>query len=150
VLTSPTKASCEKNWIPIPGTDSLVYRWSPLEIGHLEDTQFVTDTTYAMPWFFQHLRGSACPVRVGADLLFLVHYVEYTQPRKYYHCVVALDAATYKPLRISLPFVFANQGIEYCLGVSLVGTSLECLFSSWDDNPRSVTLPIASLRWLDI
>jgi hypothetical protein len=36
VLESPTNAECEKNWIPIPETDSIVYRWSPLEIGHLE------------------------------------------------------------------------------------------------------------------
>lgn len=150
VIASPTNASCEKNWIPIPGTDSIVYRWSPLEIGHLDGTEFVVDVDFAMPWFFQHIRGSACPVQVGSELLFLVHYVEYTQPRKYYHCVVALDAVDYIPQRISLPFVFATHGIEYCIGVSLVGTALECLVSSWDDNPRSVTLPIASLRWLDI
>ena len=148
VVESPQNAECEKNWIPIPGTDDIVYRWSPLEIGQLKGSQLDITTTHETPWFFQHLRGSAAPVRIGTDLLCLVHFVEYTQPRKYYHCVVALDATTYKPLRISLPFVFAASGIEYCIGVSLVGTSLDCTFSSWDDNPRCTTIPIASLQWI--
>lgn len=150
VLESPTNAECEKNWIPIPGTDSIVYRWSPLEIGHLEGSRFVVDTTRETPWFFKHLRGSATPVRIGNDLLFLVHYVEYSQPRKYYHCVVTLSADDYQVRRISLPFVFAAHGIEYCIGVSLVGVALECVVSSWDDNPRTVLLPIHALQWLNV
>jgi hypothetical protein len=150
VLESPTNAECEKNWIPIPGTDSIVYRWSPLEVGHLEGSRFVVDTTRETPWFFKHLRGSATPVRIGNDLLFLVHYVEYSQPRKYYHCVVTLSAETYQVRRISLPFVFAAHGIEYCIGVSLSGLGLECVVSSWDDNPRTVTLPIHALQWLNV
>jgi glycosyltransferase involved in cell wall biosynthesis len=148
VLESPQSAECEKNWIPVPGTDDIVYRWSPLEIGQLDGSRLAITTTHETPWFFQHLRGSAAPVRIANDLLCLVHFVEYTQPRKYYHCVVTLDATTYKPLRISLPFVFAASGIEYCIGVSLVGTSLECTFSSWDDNPRCTTIPISSLQWI--
>jgi glycosyltransferase involved in cell wall biosynthesis len=148
VLESPQNAECEKNWIPIPDTDSIIYRWSPLEIGHLEGSRLVIDSTQTTPWFFQHLRGSAAPVKLANDLLCLVHFVEYTQPRKYYHCVVTLDATTFKPLRISLPFVFAAPGIEYCIGVSRAGTSLDCTFSSWDDNPRSTTIPISSLQWI--
>jgi glycosyltransferase involved in cell wall biosynthesis len=150
VIESPTHAECEKNWIPIPETKSIVYRWSPLEIGHLEETKLVIDTRHTTPWLFQHLRGSAAPVRLGPDLLFLVHFVEYTQPRKYYHCFVALDATTYKPLRMSLPFVFAATGIEYCIGVTRVGLAFECIFSSWDDNPRIVTIPLSSIEWLHV
>jgi hypothetical protein len=127
-----------------------VYRWSPLEVGHLEDSKLVIDTTHTTPWFFQHLRGSAAPLRFGDDLLFLVHYVEYTQPRKYYHCVVTLSATTFKPIRISLPFVFATKGIEYCIGVTASGTSMVCTFSTWDDNPRIVTIPISSLQWISL
>jgi hypothetical protein len=148
VLESPTNAPCEKNWIPISGTESIVYRWSPLEVGHLEGSTFVTDVRHTTPWMFQHLRGSACPVRIGDDLLFLVHFVEYTQPRKYYHCLVALAADTFVPRRISLPFVFATKGIEYCLGTNLNGKVLECVVSTWDDNPRIVAIPLTRLRWL--
>jgi glycosyltransferase involved in cell wall biosynthesis len=150
VLESPTNASCEKNWIPISGTNSIVYRWSPLEIGHLDGKDFVVDVDFAMPWFFQHIRGSASPVRIRNEYLFLVHYVEHTQPRKYYHCIVALDAVEFNPLRISLPFVFAEKGIEYCIGVSLAGLGMECIFSSWDDNPRIATIPLSSIRWVKL
>jgi hypothetical protein len=150
VLESPTNAECEKNWIPIPNTQSIVYHWSPLEVGHLEDTKLVIDSSHPTPWFFQHLRGSASPLRFGDDLVFLVHYVEYTQPRKYYHCAVTLSATTFKPIRISLPFVFATKGIEYCIGVTSSGSSMVCTFSTWDDNPRIVTIPISSLRWIPL
>lgn len=150
VIESPTKSGCEKNWIPISGTDSIVYRWSPFEVGHLEGSTFVVDTTHTTPWFFQHLRGSACPLRIRNDLLFLVHYVEYTQPRKYYHCFVAVSASDFRPRRISLPFVFADSGIEYCIGTSLVGRGIECLVSSWDDNPKSVVIPLKSLQWISL
>lgn len=150
VLDSPNNAECEKNWIPIPGTESIVYRWCPFEVGHLEDSRLRIDRSYTMPWFFQHIRGSACPVRLGPDYFFVVHFVEYTQPRKYYHCCVLVSAATLKPRRISLPFVFAAQGIEYCLGTTLSGSGIDCVFSSWDDNPRIVTLPLAQLQWLNV
>ena len=150
VIESPTKAGCEKNWIPISGTDSIVYRWSPFEVGHLDGSRLVIDTSHTTPWFFQHLRGSASPIRVRNDLLFLVHYVEYTQPRKYYHCFVSVSATDFKPRRVSLPFVFAEKGIEYCIGVSLVGLGLECLVSSWDDNPRIITIPLTGLQWISL
>ena len=150
VIDSPTNAECEKNWIPIPETKSIVYHWHPLRVGHLEESTFVIDTTHKTPWFFEHLRGSASPIRLGSDLIFLVHFVEYTQPRKYWHCFVTLNATTYAPIRISLPFVFASTGIEYCIGMTRVGSSLECTFSSWDDNPRIVSIPLSVIDWLDV
>jgi hypothetical protein len=64
--------------------------------------------------------------------------------------VVSVSATDFKPLRISLPFVFADKGIEYCIGVALVGRSLECVVSSWDDNPRIITLPLSTLRWIGL
>jgi hypothetical protein len=109
----------------------------------------VSDVKHETPWFFQHLRGSASPVQIRNEYLFLVHYVEHTQPRKYYHCIVAVSA-DFKPLRISLPFVFAEKGIEYCIGVSLAGLGMECIFSSWDDNPRIATIPLSSIRWVKL
>lgn len=150
LLESPTNAECEKNWIPISGTDSIVYRWSPLEVGHLQDSRLVIDRSYPTPWFFRHLRGSASPLRIGSELIFLVHYVEYTQPRKYYHCLVTTTADDVRPLRISLPFVFAAPGVEYCIGMTLSGTSIQFVISSWDDNPRILSIPMASFRWISL
>jgi hypothetical protein len=150
LLEPPTDTECEKNWLPINGTADIVYRWRPLEVGSLENNKLVIHTTHATPWFFQHLRGSAIPIRVGDELWALVHYVEYSQPRKYFHCFVSLDPTTYAPKSITLPFVFKAQGVEYCLGCTKTDSAITFVFSSWDDNPCVTTVPIDAFTWLQV
>lgn len=150
VMESPTNASCEKNWIPVPGTNDVIYSWNPLRVGQFEGPNLVFKTQHETPWFFRHLRGSSLPFRVKKELWTLVHFVEYSTPRKYFHCFVVLND-DYRPIRISLPFVFANQGIEYCLGSRLLDAkTIECIYSSWDDNPCFGEIPIADLQWLQV
>lgn len=149
VLQPPTDTDCEKNWLPIPETDAIVYGWHPLQIGTVKkDGNLDISATHPTPWFFRHLRGSACPIRMGTELWALVHYVEYSQPRKYFHCIVALDSEDYKPLRITLPFVFKAQGIEYCLGWKAEASAVTFCFSSWDDNPCLTTVPLSQFEWI--
>lgn len=151
VLESPTNSECEKNWIPIPRTNQIIYSWSPLRVGHIKGNTFIDDVRHETSWFWSHLRGSASPVRMGNELWVLVHYVEYTQPRKYFHLFVALDATTYRPKALTLPFVFAATGIEYCLGVCLNGSdTLEVVYSSWDSNPCTGEIPISALEWIQV
>ena len=150
VLQPPKDTDCEKNWLPIPFTNEMIYSWHPLQIGVVKDDRLEIQATYSTPWFFRHLRGSAIPIRIGSDILVLTHFVEYSHPRKYYHCIVALDGETYKPLRLSLPFTFKATGIEYCLGWKAEGSSLTFAFSSWDDNPCLTTAPISHFKWLDV
>lgn len=150
VIDSPLSAHCEKNWIPVNGTNDIVYSWNPLRVGHLEGSALVFDKETATPWFFQHLRGSAVPVRVKNELWFLVHFVEHSAPRKYFHCIVALEPATYKPLRMSLPFVFRDHGIEYCISVTTHESELQLIFSSWDDTPTITDVPTDAFEWVQI
>ena len=150
VMESPLESSCEKNWIPIPGTNDVIYSWNPLRVGEFEGSSLNFTMQKATPWFFQHLRGSAIPFRVKDEWWALVHFVEYSTPRSYFHCIVVLDN-TYTPQRISFPFQFLAKGIEYCLGARRVdATRLECVVSSWDDNPCLVDIPIARLQWLRV
>lgn len=150
VLESPLNADCEKNWIPVNGTDDVIYSWNPLRIGQIEGNQLVFKQTLKTPDFFRHLRGSAVPIRVNDELWCLVHYVHHSSPRKYYHCIVKLDASTYKPKSISLPFVFRKEGIEYCLSMTYGKNELEFIFSSWDDNPCSTRVPLEVLEWIQV
>jgi hypothetical protein len=150
VLEPPADTDCEKNWLPVNGTDDIIYRWFPLQVGTLEENRMVVHTTHATPWFFSHLRGSASPIRVGGDLWVLTHFVEYSQPRKYFHCFVNVDPASYTPKAISLPFVFKASGIEYCLGCSLKGDRIEFAFSSWDDNPSTTSVSVSQFEWLQV
>ena len=150
VFEPPSDTDCEKNWLPVNGTDDVIYRWFPLQVGTLEENRMVVHTTHATPWFFSHLRGSASPIRVGSDLWVLTHFVEYTQPRKYYHCFVTLDPGSYAPKAVSLPFVFKATGIEYCLGCSLKGNEILFAFSSWDDNPATTLVPVSQFEWIQV
>jgi len=150
VLEPPTDTDCEKNWLPVPGTSSVIYAWHPFQVGVVKDSKLEIRAMHPTPWFFKHLRGSAVPIRMGQELWVLTHYVEYTQPRKYYHCIVVLDGEDYKPLRMSLPFVFRAIGVEYCLGWKAEGDSLTFAFSSWDDNPCLTTAPFSRFEWMNV
>jgi hypothetical protein len=87
---------------------------------------------------------------MGSDLWVLTHFVEYSQPRKYYHCIVAIDGEDYKPLRLTLPFTFKATGIEYCLGWENTKEGLTFAFSSWDDNPCLTTVPHSHFEWINL
>jgi hypothetical protein len=87
---------------------------------------------------------------VGTEVWALVHSVEYSTPRKYFHYFVSLDPATLRPRAITLPFVFEAHGIEYCLGTRAVETGVECVFSSWDDNPQITEIPFEDLEWIQL
>jgi glycosyltransferase involved in cell wall biosynthesis len=150
VMNSPQNQDCEKNWIPVNDTDDVIYRWSPLEIGRFEGSDLRIINSYPMPWLFNHFRGSAVPVRVNNELWALVHFVEYSSPRKYFHCFVALNPTNYKPTRVSVPFVFRQKTIEYCLGVTIKGTQATCFVSTMDDNPTVVIFDTAQLVWFQM
>ena len=150
VFEPPTPTECEKNWLPIEGTDDIVYQWFPLQVGQVKDNKLVITKTHETPWLFRHLRGSAIPFRVDKELWVLTHFVEYSSPRKYFHCMTILDAETYKPVRISLPFSFRKTGIEYCIGMRPLESAIEFVFSSWDDNPCLTEIPLTSFEWLSL
>ena len=150
ILDSPTEQPCEKNWLGIPHTKDIIYNWLPLQIGTVETTQLRIHTTHQTPPFFERVRGSASPIRFGDELWVLTHAVEYSVPRKYYHMFVALDAFSYKPLRMTLPFVFEEASVEYCLGIRLNENGIECVYSSMDDNPCITTIPLTRLQWMSL
>jgi hypothetical protein len=150
VLEPPTPTDCEKNWLPIEGTEDILYQWHPLQVGQLKDNKLVIAKTQDTPWFFRHLRGSAIPFRVDKELWVLTHFVEYSSPRKYFHCMSILDAETYKPLRISLPFAFRKVGVEYCIGMRPLDGSIEFIFSSWDDNPCITEISLGNFEWIQV
>lgn len=151
VIASPTKSLVEKNWLPISGTNDIIYKWSPLQIGSIVNDTLKIHKQYKTPDFFQNLRGSAVPVKIGNELWALTHFVKESRPRVYIHCFVALDAKTYKPIKLSMPFVFRAKTIEYCLGVEIESDNeLKCLVSTMDSNPVEYVIEHESLEWLPI
>ena len=154
ILNSPCEQECEKNWLAVNGTDDILYSWHPLRVGVMNENDLKFHTEHATPYYFKHFRGSAAafkPSQYPGETWALVHTVEYTQPRKYFHLFVRL-AKHYKPIYISRPFVFKGKTIEYCIGCmpDPAFTTFTCIFSTMDDNPRIVDVPVASLEWIQV
>ncbi len=140
VYPSPTHAGCEKNWVYFHhgGAAKVVYSWSPITIGSLRDGAFVQEQQIKeVPGFFRDVRGSTngclVPAADGADeLWFLTHYVAYSTPRHYYHCIVVLDAKTLAVKRHSTLFKFEGEKIEYALGLVVEQHRILMTYSKWD------------------
>jgi hypothetical protein len=150
VMESPVGSGCEKNWLPISGTDRFIYQWHPLEIREFSGNKAPLVVTHKTPWFFRNLRGSARPVVVKNELWALTHFVIGASPRIYYHCIVVLDAKTYIPKRISLPFLFYSELIEFCINMTVNGNSLTCMFAILDESPYLATFTIADTDWIQV
>jgi glycosyltransferase involved in cell wall biosynthesis len=120
VIPSPYGRHCEKNWLPINGTDQMIYDWHPLTI---VDSSGTIVKKIQTPPMFANFRGSAPPIRMDGKWWSLVHMVDYGPPRKYYHCIVELND-DFTPTRISMPFTFVSPAIEYCLSFRRVDETL--------------------------
>ena len=149
-IHSPTGNGCEKNWVNIPNSEEFIYSWHPLRIGKIVDDKFVFTQGFTTPPLFSHFRGSARPLKVGNKWLTLVHFVEYCTPRKYYHCFVETDE-NFKPTRVSLPFYFKHNAIEFCISTRLVNSHfIDCYPSFNDCNPHRVRVEISKLDWIPL
>ncbi|NBR60224.1 MAG: tetratricopeptide repeat protein [Actinobacteria bacterium] len=144
VLVPPTNTQCEKNWIQL-GTDSFIYKWSPLTICN-GNGNFISDLNQIKtPWIFSKFRGSCGPCRMSnGNLLFLCHSVHYGSPRKYFHYLVVLEPTSYSVVKWSLPFSFTGCSIEYCTGMVLdVQDNPLFIVSRFDKNPVAIRARIA-------
>lgn len=157
ILEPPQPSDCEKNWAPIhDALDSeprFVYGWHPIRVGKV-DASNKLEITHSVdsPYFFNNMRGSTPLYKVeGANEYYcLTHVVKYSSPRKYYHCLVYLDSTTYKPIRYSLPFVFQDINIEYCLGADIKNLQLNAIFSRKDSRPAWAHIPLNSLHMVGV
>jgi len=148
-INSPFNRECEKNWINIAGTDEFIYSWKPLRIGKIVGNRFIYNKEIETPPFFEHLRGSANPMKFNNKWICLVHFVEYCMPRKYYHCFVEMNDI-FKPTRISLPFYFKHSGIEYCISTQMNDNKIECFISVTDGDPHKVVFKYSDLEWIGV
>jgi len=146
VLKTPTMSLCEKNWIPIENTSTFIYKWYPYTIIDAESNILKTVNT---PPLFSLFRGSAPPFVFRSEVLVLVHFVEYSKPRKYYHCFVKLSL-DYNIISVSLPFFFRKSAIEYCVSVIEKNGKLACFVSLNDADPHEVVIEYSDLKWISI
>lgn len=148
-IKSPMNSNCEKNWVNIPNTHDFIYSWHPFRIGRLVDDRLIIFKEIETPPLFHLFRGSAPPMKIGDKWQVLVHFVEYCVPRKYYHCFVEFNE-DWKLLRVSLPFYFKHNAIEYCISTRHVGESIECYVSFNDCNPHKIIINKSTLEWVNL
>ena len=150
VMESPVDSKCEKNWLPITGTDDVIYHWFPLQVGKFNGAKMKIHTRHATPWFFRHLRGSGAPARTKNELWALTHFVIGEHPRNYYSCIVVLDDVTYSPKRVSVPFLFHSTHVEFSMNIRVIGKNIKCIYSTLDDNPCEITFRIKDEDWIQV
>ena len=97
-------------------SDKMVYGWSPLVIGQVENDAFIRLHTEETPSFFKHLRGSTNGIVIGDEIWFIGHLVSYEDRRFYYHMFVVLDCETLRLKKYSKLFTFEGGKVEYTLG----------------------------------
>jgi glycosyltransferase involved in cell wall biosynthesis len=165
-LPSPKEnVTCEKNWIPFElNGHKFIYNWHPLTVVDCGKTtdggQSVICSEQNTPRFFENVRGSSnfikrfshSDIQVG-----IVHVVQHTAPRKYYHMFVLLkiDTVTGKAMLMcySLPFYFFDNAIEYVLGISHYYTSDSSSekylvsVSSNDCNPKFTIIDLSAIKF---
>ena len=127
------ECSCEKNWVFIPDTNKIIYKWSPLQICELIDNKLVNMTECNMPNIFNMVRGSANGTKFKDEYWFIVHMVQKSngEPRYYYHMFVKFDE-NMKLLGYTCPFKFSKEPIEYCCGIIVEKERIIVSHSIWD------------------
>ncbi len=123
-LLGPDPNRCEKNWLPFFKDDllHLIYSYDPFMIVKPDpETGACTSVLeYSPQHDFSRFRGSAAPIPFDQGFLILVHEVallpDYS--RVYLHRFVLLDK-TFIITRVSRPFIFDHQGVEYCCSMTL-------------------------------
>lgn len=114
---------CEKNWVPFDhhGQTKFIYQWNPIKIGVLKEHKddIILDIVQENSEGLFNGRGSTPGIKVGDELWFLIHVVDYQEgiKRKYYHQLVVLDYNSLRLKRKSNLFNFVGDDYEYCLGM---------------------------------
>lgn len=142
----------EKNWLPFyhQGHLHCVYSIDPLIIFRIYSngqTKIVHQQDISPIYLFRDHRGGAI-VPYNGGYLLLCHFTS-TEPlwRKYYRRFIWFDD-TFRVRRISRPWVFTNELIEYSLGMSTISNSSKMIFSySFED--RKVFLGLVEQSQID-
>jgi hypothetical protein len=153
LVEPPQPTGCEKNWIPLvrEGIEHFIYQWFPYQVGVLENgrpLKIVIEKT--MPNLFSRIRGSTTFVPDGSERIGVVHYSEDRSPRHYYHMLIWLNHETLLPVARSQPFVFGRIGIEFCIGFTVCGDTLQFWYSQHDRDPVWILVPRTAFARINI
>jgi len=126
-LMGPDTSRCEKNWMPLvkDGEIHFIYSYDPMIVYKPNiNNHYCVVTPHMMSkntvpaHDFSSFSGSAAPIPFKDGYLMMIHEVIRKDYRNYLHRFVYLD----KDLnieKVSKPFIFFHQGIEYTCGMTI-------------------------------
>lgn len=127
-LHGPRPNHCEKNWLPFVKNKELfmIYSYDPFVIYKpvLDETKSYIikhqfSKKYTPKHDFSRFSGGAAPIEFDQGYLMMIHERFYhNDQRVYIHRFVYLDHDLVIQ-KLSKPFVFLHQGIEYCCQMTL-------------------------------
>ena len=160
VIEPPYDTYCEKNWVPISRknadkeTDTVleeelfIYKWMPIEIGRINrgtNTLEIIERYEIRTPLFHRVRGSAPFIETADGMLGIVHLSEEYAPRHYYHMMVLLEKDSYRPLKYSRTFTFRTLGVEFCIGMRILGNKYIYWISRHDRDAMMVQVDMAEI-----
>ena len=153
LLLGPDPIRCEKNWLPFIKDETLhiIYSYDPFTIYQpdLETGECKLDLSYEPTWDFTQFRGSAGPIPFDNGYLVLIHEVTHfpDQSRCYLHRFVYLDHRFFVK-KISKPFTFLHQGVEFCGSMTLnhEGSHLILAIGIEDSKAYLCTVDLKTIR----
>jgi hypothetical protein len=147
----------EKNWVCFIDKGEnykFIYKWYDngyLIIGEMSDndgTKLIKTHSIKSPFVFKELRGSSNGVKIGNELWFICHFVNYENKRYYYHRFVVLDFYTFEILRYSKIWTFEKSSVEYCLSFVYCQNSLIVGYSVMDNTTKIMEISFDSVNTL--
>lgn len=143
-----TDKECEKNWVFIPNSLNMVYKWRPLEIGVIVEDELIIVETRPMPKMFDMARGSTNGFEFQGEYWFVVHFVHKHQNEKryYYHALVRFDTKMLLK-SYTMPFKLSSGPIEYCLGIVVTEEHVILSFSENDSASKIAKYPKEGFKY---
>lgn len=156
-LEYSSPGTCEKNWLPIVGTEDMLvlYRCSPTTVLKVGPETGVVSEVFkeASAMDFGSWKGSSQLVPHGDGWVFIVHEnADYPdRPRVYWHRFVYMNKK-FRITRFTEPFVFTKVGIEYCAGLAHHAGGLVASFGVDDRQAGMCWVPYAALEsaWVSV
>lgn len=123
-LARPDANRIEKNWMPFIRNKELffIYSYDPFVVykPNLHTAQSKLFMHYTTAYDLSQLRGSAPPIAWNKGYLMLVHEIirKPDNTRVYLHRFLFIDQ-NFQIHKISAPFTFMHQGVEFCTSLSI-------------------------------
>lgn len=145
-----TEKVCEKNWVFVPNSLKMIYKWRPLEIGTIVGDELKIEETRDMPKMFDMARGSTNGIEFQDEYWFVVHFVHKHQNEKryYYHAIVRFDTSM-RLKSYTMPFkLSSSESVEYCMGLLVTESEVILSFSENDSASKIAKYPRDAFKFI--